>query len=295
VFEGLSVAMVTAFRNGHLDDGAVERLIDHLFDGGVDGIVPTGCTGEAATLSLAERETLVRACIRKKRPGTFIVAGTGTNVTSTTCDLTQRAEDWGVDGALVITPYYNKPTQAGLMRHYETLARATRLPIILYNVPGRTGVRLEPETIHRLAEIPNIVAIKEACGSVDMVSELCATTELCVLSGDDSLTLPMLAVGARGVVSVLGNLYPAVLARMLHAFRRGQTEEARRIHLGLFPLFKGLFLESNPGPVKHLLARKGMISEEFRLPLVPVCEATAVALERIDAGLQELLAGVRAS
>jgi 4-hydroxy-tetrahydrodipicolinate synthase len=281
MFEGLSVAMATPFRDGDLDKPATDRLIDHLIAGGVQGLVPAGCTGEAASLDVAEREWLVRRCVARKTPGTFVLAGTGTNITRTTCDLTRRAEDWGADGALVITPYYNKPTQAGLLRHYEEVARASRLPIVLYNVPGRTSVKLEPETIRRLAEIPSIVAVKEACGSLDQVSELCATSEITVLSGDDSLTLPMLAAGAKGVVSVLGNVYPAPLRRMLEAFSSGDVALARRIHLGLFPLFKGLFLESNPGPLKRALAVRGMIAEEFRLPLVPVAEKTAVELGRI--------------
>jgi 4-hydroxy-tetrahydrodipicolinate synthase len=282
MFEGLSVALVTPFRDGRVDEPALERLIERLLDGGVQGLVPAGCTGEAAALDLGERETLVRACVRRRRPGTLVVAGTGTNVTRTTIEATRRAEEWGVDGALVITPYYNKPTQGGLLRHYEEVARATRLPLMLYNVPGRTGVRLEPETIRRLAEIPTIVAVKEACGSVDQVSELCAAGGITVLSGDDSLTLPMLAVGAAGVVSVLGNLFPRALRQMLEAHAGGDVAAAARIHLGLFPMMKGLFLESNPGPIKHLMARRGWIAEELRLPLIPVTERTATELARID-------------
>jgi 4-hydroxy-tetrahydrodipicolinate synthase len=290
MFEGLSVAMATPFREGKLDESAVDRLIDHLVAGGVHGLVPAGCTGEAASLDLAEREWLVRRCVARKGPGTFVLAGTGTNITRSTCDLTRRAEDWGADGALVITPYYNKPTQAGLIRHYEEVSRASRLPIVLYNVPGRTCVKLEPETIRRLSEIPGIVAVKEACGSVDQVSELCATSKITVLSGDDSLTLPMLAVGARGVVSVLGNIYPGVLRRMLDAFSAGDTELARKIHLGLFPIVKGLFLETNPGPLKRALAVRGLIAEEFRLPLVPVGEKTAAELDRILAETDRFIA-----
>lgn len=282
MFEGLSVALVTPFRDGRLDEPALERSIDRLLDGGVQGLVPAGCTGEAAALDPSEREALVRACVHRKRAGTFVIAGTGTNITRTTVDLTRRAEEWGADGALVITPYYNKPTQGGLLRHYEEVARATRLPLMLYNVPGRTGVRLEPETIRRLSEIPGIVAVKEACGSVDQVSELCAAGGITVLSGDDSLTLPMLAVGAAGVVSVLGNLFPRALRGMLDAHARGDVARAARIHLALFPMMRGLFLESNPGPVKHLMARRGWIAEEFRLPLVPVTERTAAELRRID-------------
>jgi 4-hydroxy-tetrahydrodipicolinate synthase len=283
MFEGLSVALITPFRDGKLDLPAFEAMVDRLLDGGVQGLVPAGCTGEAAALESAEREALVKTCVRRKRPGSFVLAGTGTNVTRTTIDLTRRAEEWGADGALVITPYYNKPTQSGLLRHYEEVARATRLPLMLYNVPGRTGVRLEPETIRRLSEIPNIVAVKEACGSLDQVSELCASGTITVLSGDDSLTLPMLSVGAAGVVSVLGNLHPRPLAAMLEAQARGEPSRAARLHLGLFPLMKGLFLETNPGPVKHLLARRGWIAEDLRLPLVPVGERTAAELARVDA------------
>lgn len=290
MFEGLSVAMVTPFRGGRVDSDAVDRLIAHLNDGGVDGFVPAGCTGEAATLDLQEREWLVRRCVERRRPGAFVLAGTGTNVTRTTCDLSKRAEDWGADGCLVITPYYNKPTQAGLIRHYEEVARATALPIVLYNVPGRTGVKIEPETIRRLAEIPSIVGVKEACGSLDQVSEICATAKITVLSGDDSLTLPMLSVGARGVVSVLGNLHPAPLSRLLGHFGRGETEEARAIHLALFPLIKALFSETNPGPIKRALFRRGMINEEYRLPLVPVTEKTAADLDRVIASTELALA-----
>lgn len=292
MFEGLSVALVTPFRDGRLDEAAVERLLEHLLSGGVRGLVPAGCTGEAATLELAEREWLVRTCVKAKRPGSFVLAGCGTNVTRTTCDLMRRAEEWGADGALVITPYYNKPTQAGLLRHYEEVARASALPIVLYNVPGRTGVKLEPDTIGRLADIPNIVGIKEACGSLDQVSELCAAARLTVLSGDDSLTLPMLAVGAKGVVSVAGNLFPSALAQMLEAHDRGDTKVAARIHLGLFPLFKGLFLETNPGPIKHTLARRGIIREEFRLPLVPVSEKTAAECDRLVRVTETFLRGL---
>ncbi|MBM3286074.1 MAG: 4-hydroxy-tetrahydrodipicolinate synthase [Candidatus Eisenbacteria bacterium] len=292
MFEGLTTALVTPFADGRLDEGAAERILEHLVAGGVRGLVPAGCTGEAATLDLAEREWLIRACVAARSAGGFVLAGCGTNVTRTTCDLVKRAEQWGADGALVITPYYNKPTQEGLFRHYEEVARASSLPIVLYNVPGRTGVKLEPATVLRLGEIPGIVAIKEACGSLDQVSELCASGSMTVLSGDDSLTLPMLAVGAAGVVSVAANLFPAAIARMLEAHRRGDEAQARRIHLALFPLFKGLFIETNPGPIKHLLARRGLIREELRLPLVPVSAATAAECDRIAEESERRLGGI---
>lgn len=290
MFEGLSVALATPFRDGKVDDEAWTRLIGHLLDGGVQGLVPVGCTGEAAVLDMNEREALVRACVRARRPGTFVLAGTGTNSTRSTCELTKRAEDWGADGALVITPYYNKPTQAGMLRHYEEVARASALPIVLYNVPGRTGVRLEPDTIRRLAEIPRIVAVKEACGSLDQVSEICATSRTTVLSGDDSLTLPMLAVGATGVISVLGNLYPRAVAGMLRAHADGEIQRAAAIHRGLFPMMKALFVETNPGPVKHVLAKLGMMQEELRLPLVPVGATAAGHLDAVQKSVEGFLA-----
>ncbi|MBD3161616.1 MAG: 4-hydroxy-tetrahydrodipicolinate synthase [Candidatus Eisenbacteria bacterium] len=292
MFDGISVAMATPFRDGKLDEEGIERLLAHLHEGRVDGVVPAGCTGEAATLTLAERETLVRACVRSRRPGSFVLAGAGTNATETTKQLVERAAEWGADGVLLITPYYNKPTQSGLLAHFREIAKRTSLPIMLYNVPGRTGVRLEPETIARLGEVENIVAVKEACGSLDQVSELCRTTSLSILSGDDSLTLPMLAVGATGVVSVAGNLHPRALGEMIRAHTAGRVDRAREIHQRLLPLFKGLFLESNPGPVKNLLARRGLIADALRLPLVPVEPETADRLakvaEEVERSLGEL-------
>jgi 4-hydroxy-tetrahydrodipicolinate synthase len=285
MFEGFTVAMVTPFREGRVDWDAADRLLDHLLRGGVDGVVPAGSTGEGATITLEERRQLFRLTRRRCGTKAFVLAGTGTNDTASTIALTQAAKDDGADGALVVTPYYNKPTPAGLMAHFRRVAEEGGLPLCLYNVPGRTGVSLTPETARRLSEIPGIVALKEASASLDQVSEICRNTTLTVLSGDDTLTLPMLAVGARGVISVVGNVVPAPMNTMIRAFEKGDTAEARRLHQALFPLGRVLFVESNPGPVKHALARMGLICEELRLPLVPVTPESA---RNIDAVLESL-------
>lgn len=290
-FAGLSVAMVTPFRDGAVDWEAVDRLLDHLVEGGVDGVVPAGTTGEGATLDTSEKEELFRRCVARTRGRAFVLAGTGSNDTRATIANTELAERCGADGALVVTPYYNKPTQAGLVAHYRAVADATSLPLVLYNVPGRTSVKMEVATIRTLAAHPRIVGIKEACGSLDMVTEIVRDTDLTVLSGDDSLTLPMLAVGAVGVVSVLGNVVPAPLAAMLRAFADGRLDEARRLHLALFELARTLFLETNPGPAKRALATLGLIREELRLPLVPVLAATAAAVDRELGRLGEMTGG----
>jgi 4-hydroxy-tetrahydrodipicolinate synthase len=292
MFEGLSVAMVTPFRGGSVDWDAVDRLLDHLLDGGVDGIVPAGTTGESPTLTPEERSRLFSRVVERARGRAFVLAGTGSNHTAGVIETTRLARELGADGALVVTPYYNKPTQAGLIAHYERIAEECDLPIVLYNVPSRTGVSLSVETIRTLSRHPRIVAIKEACGSLDQVSQVCRDTDLTVLSGDDSLTLPKLAVGAKGVISVLGNLFPAAVQKMLQAFGRGDTAEARRIHLATFGLTRSLFLESNPGPVKHALARLGLIEETLRLPLVPVARETARV---IDGELEKIPPDLRAA
>ncbi len=281
MFEGLTVAMVTPFRGGQVDWDAVDRVVDHLLDGGVDGIVPGGTTGEGPTLGSDDRRELFRRVRQRCGRRAFVLAGTGTNSTEATIAQTRVAREEGADGALVVTPYYNKPTQAGLCAHFLKVAEEVDLPICLYNVPGRSGVSMTPDTIRRVAENPRIVAIKEASGSLDQVTEICRETRLTVLSGDDSLTLPMLAVGASGVVSVVGNVAPAPLKRMVVAFREGRADEALRLHRALYPLARVLFVESNPGPVKHALARLGLVSEEYRLPLVAVSEDSARKIDQV--------------
>jgi 4-hydroxy-tetrahydrodipicolinate synthase len=285
MFEGLTVAMVTPFRGGEIDWEAVDRLVERIVTGGAGGIVPAGSTGESPALSAEERRRLFRRVRERARGRAFVLAGAGTNSTEGTLAQVRMAKEEGADGALVVTPYYNKPTQAGLYAHFRRVAEEGGLPVCLYNVPGRTGVSLAPETARRLADVPGVVAIKEASGSLDAVSEICRDTRLTVLSGDDSLTLPMLAVGAQGVISVAGNLVPRPLREMISAFAAGETQKARDLHRGLFDLFRALFIESNPGPVKRALARAGLIAEELRLPLVPVSEESARRIDQVTAAL----------
>jgi 4-hydroxy-tetrahydrodipicolinate synthase len=287
MFEGTHVAMVTDFKDGRLNTTGFQRLASALIAGGVNGLVPAGCTGEAATLTLDERISVIKAALsaRGDNGNVSVIPGTGTNSTATTIELSKAAEALGVDAVMLITPYYNKPTQAGLMKHYETVARAVSLPIVLYNVPGRTGVNMLPETVAELAEIDNIVAVKEASGSIDQVSRIRAATDITILSGDDSLTLPMMAVGAKGVVSVAGNVAPGHVAGMVRAFLEGKPDEARDIHLRLLPLFHVLFVETNPGPVKAAVQMQGLGTGELRLPLVPVSEESRA---KVGAVLRQL-------
>jgi 4-hydroxy-tetrahydrodipicolinate synthase len=287
MFEGCYVAMVTDFKNGQVNTDGAKALVRRLIEGGVSGLVPAGCTGEAATLSPRERLDLLKAVMdeRGSNKGVKVVPGTGTNSTASTIELTKMAEDAGADGALIITPYYNKPTQAGLIKHYEAVANKVKLPIMLYNVPGRTGVNMLPETVAEVAKIDNIVAVKEASGSLDQVSRIASISDIEILSGDDSLTLPMLAVGATGVVSVVANIVADTLTAMVRLFRDGELREAREIHLRLLPLFHVLFIETNPGPVKAALEMLGRGTGELRLPLVPVTEPTRRKVRQV---LQDL-------
>lgn len=281
MFEGLSVALVTPFRNGAVDFEGFSKIIHRLLDGGVDGLVVAGCTGEAATLRPEERDDLIRTALDLAKGRAFVVAGTGSNDTGMSVDLTKRAERLGVDGAMLITPYYNKPGPEGMYRHYCAVAESTNLPIILYNVPSRTGVLLRPETVARLSKISNIVAVKEAAGSLDQVSQILSMCDITVLSGDDSLTLPMLSVGAKGVVSVAGHLVPGDLKAMLLAHEKGEVGRASEIHLKLWPVFKALFVETNPTPVKKALKVLGLCSDEVRLPLSPASDATEEVLRGV--------------
>lgn len=278
MFEGLSVALVTPFKDGALDEAAVERLVDHVVTGGTDVLVVAGSTGEAVTLTREERRRLYLVVQRANGGRARLVAGTGTNVTRDSIELTAEARTLGYDGAMLVVPYYNKPTPAGQVAHFTAIAQAVDIPLILYNVPGRTGTNMTPDTVARLAEVPNIVALKEASGSLDQVSAIRARTDLTILSGDDSLTLPMLAIGASGVVSVLGNVAPRPLKNLLEAFSEGRLVDAERLHKQLTPLMRALFLESNPAPVKRLLSDMGLMANELRLPLVPVEATTANAV-----------------
>ena len=278
MFDGLTVAMVTPFRGGTLDLEATERLIVFLITGGVEGLVISGSTGEAATCTLDERRALWRFAKERVRGRVPLVAGTGTNNTTESVALTRMAEELGLDGAMIVTPYYNKPTPKGQIAHFMAVAKSTRLPLILYNVPGRTATNTLPETLEQLQELSNVVAVKEASGSLDQASAVRARCRFTLLSGDDSLTLPMMAVGAAGVISVAGNVAPREMRALCDHARSGRTAEAEASHRALLPLFKALFLESNPGPVKFLLAAMRLIENELRLPLVPVEPATGRAI-----------------
>jgi 4-hydroxy-tetrahydrodipicolinate synthase len=278
MFEGLTVAMVTPFRGGEVDLDGAARLIEFMLEGGVEGLVVSGSTGEAATCSVDERRTLWRHVKERVRGRVPVIAGTGTNSTAESVTLTRMAEDVGLDGVMVVTPYYNKPTAKGQIAHFSTVARSTKLPVILYNVPSRTGTNTLPEVFQKLEEIPNITAIKEASGVVDQTSALKARTSYTLLSGDDSLTVPLIAVGAEGVVSVVGNAAPRKMRELCDHARSGRRDAAETSHRRLLPLFRALFIESNPGPVKYLLSAMGLIENELRLPLVPVEPATEKAI-----------------
>lgn len=273
MFKGSYVALVTPFTdNLEVDYDAYGRLIDYQIEQGTDGLVPCGCTGEAATLSHVEQKECIRFTVERVAGRVPVVAGTGSNNTSEALALTKFAAEAGCDGALLITPYYNKPTPAGQIAHYTAIAQSVNIPIMLYNVPGRTGIKMEPPTIAALSQIPGIVAIKEACGSVDQVTQILSLCGITVLSGDDSLTLPMMAVGAKGVVSVAANVAPGDLAALCRYAEAGQYDLARKVHYKLARLFKDMFLETNPMPVKAALAKMGIIRNNLRLPLVPLNE-----------------------
>jgi 4-hydroxy-tetrahydrodipicolinate synthase len=275
MFTGTYTAIVTPFKNGRLDETAFERLIDGQVKGGVDGIAPAGTTGESATLTYEEHIAVIQSAVNFARGLIKVMAGTGGNSTAEAIYLTRAAEEAGADASLQVSPYYNKPTQEGLYQHFRAIARNTKLPIVLYSVPSRTAVEIGVQTVKRLAQdCKNIVAIKESGGSCDRVSQLRAALgpKFCILSGDDSLTLPFMSVGAQGVVSVASNVIPREVSQMVKLFLAGNAAGARRLHEKYYPLFKDLFIETNPGPVKGALAMMGQISEDYRLPLVPMAK-----------------------
>ena len=273
MFTGTYTAIVTPFRNGKIDETALKRLILKQVRAGVDGIVPVGTTGESPTVDYDEHIHIIALSAKSAAGRIKVLAGTGGNSTSEAIHLTQRAEKAGADGSLQVAPYYNKPTQEGLFQHFRAIADATKLPLVLYSIPGRCGVEIGVDTVRRLTHAcRNIVGIKEAGGDANRVSGLRAATGsgFTILSGDDSLTLPFLAVGAKGVISVATNLIPREVARMVRAFLAGRLAEAQKLHARYYPLFKDLFIETNPVPVKAALALQGKIEEELRLPLVPL-------------------------
>jgi len=273
MFSGTYTAIVTPFKNGKIDETALEKLVKAQIRGGVDGIVPVGTTGESPTVSYEEHIKIVGLSVKFAAGKIKVLAGTGANSTNEAIYLTKGAEEAGADGSLQVAPYYNKPTQEGLFQHFHAVARATKLPIVLYSVPGRCGVEIGVETVNRLAhDSVNIVGIKEAGGSADRVSQLRAALgpKFTILSGDDSLTLPFMSVGAHGVISVASNIIPREVSHMVKAFAMGKLDVAQKLHHKFYPVFKDLFVETNPIPVKAALAMMGLIQEEYRLPLVPM-------------------------
>jgi len=273
MFTGTYTAIVTPFKNGQVDEPAFRDLIQFQIDNGVNGIVPAGTTGEAATLDFDEHWRVIEIAVQEARGRCQIIAGTGSNSTQEAVELTQKAEELGVDGALLASPYYNKPTQEGVYRHYKKIAESTSLKLMLYNVPSRTAGEIGVETCARLAaDFENIVSLKEAGGSAERVSALkkILPAEFTILSGDDGLTLPFMAVGAVGVVSVASNVIPKQITDLVNCFAAGRAADALKVHLRHFQLFKDLFIESNPIPVKTALYLMGRIQNEFRLPLCEI-------------------------
>ena len=283
MFEGSFVAIVTPFKNGKVDAKALKDLIEFHIENGTNGIVPCGTTGESATLSHHEHEEVIRIAVETCRGRVPVLAGTGSNATHEAIELTLSAQKLGADGALLITPYYNKPTQQGLYQHFAAVAKETRLPIILYNVPSRTSINMLPETVARLSKIENIVGIKEASGNLVQVSEIIQScgTDFEVISGEDALTWPILALGGKGVISVTANLVPEKLSKLCKAALKGDMAIARSLHYELLKLNDVMFIETNPIPVKAALVIMGRIDNEFRAPLCAPSENNLAALQSV--------------
>lgn len=273
-------AIVTPFLNNQIDLQALERLVNFQIENGTSALVPCGTTGESATLSHAEHYQMIEQTIHFANGRVPVIAGTGSNSTSEAISLTREAKKWGADAALLITPYYNRPTQDGLYAHYMAVADAVDIPQILYNVPARTAVSIRPETVARLAEHPNIIAIKEASGDLDYVSRLRGMTDIQILSGNDNLNLSFMGLGASGSISVLANVVPGMCAEMMSAVSRDDWDSARAVHYKTFGLIEALFVETNPIPVKAALHLMGMISDEIRLPMTRLSEQHLPRLKR---------------
>lgn len=288
MFKGAFTAIVTPFdKNYQVDETKFRELIDFQISNGINGLVPCGCTGEAATLTHQEQKKLIKITVEAVNKRVPVIAGTGSNSTEETLDLTTYAEKVGADGALIITPYYNKPTPKGQILHYERVAKEVNIPIILYNVPSRTGISLSPEVVAKLNEIDNIVAIKEASGSLKQVNKILSLCDITVLSGDDFLSLPMLSVGAKGVISVAANIVPEEVSTLINSYLEGDIEKAKEIHFKLYPVFEGMFIETNPICVKTAMKLMNMLNGILRMPLCSMQEENEEKLKQIliDAGL----------
>ncbi len=281
IYRGSIVALVTPFRGGGVDYKALDGLVDWHLASGTHGIIPLGTTGESPTVDDAERTKILKTVIGRAKGKTAVIAGTGTNDTRKSVAYTKEAKDLGADGALIVTPYYNKPTQEGIYRHVEAIAKAADLPLCLYNIPYRSGVPIEPATAARCAKLPQVVAIKEASGALEYTLQLRQLCDLVVLSGEDSLTFPLMAVGAKGIISVAANVVPKEMADLCNRALAGDWNTARELHAGLFSLMKAMFLETNPIPVKTALKLMGKIDGELRLPLCPMSEANEAKLREV--------------
>jgi len=283
MFTGSCVALVTPFKNGKVDYETLKKLVEFHLKNGTSALVPCGTTGESTTLTYEEHEEVVRFVVEVTKKRIPVIAGAGSNSTQETIDLTRSAKKDGADAVLLVVPYYNKPTQKGLYEHFRKVAEEVNIPIILYNIPGRTGVNMLPETVAKLAkDCKNIVGIKEASGNLDQVSEIVGTCpkDFTVLSGDDALTLPMLALGGKGIISVIANLVPQDMAEMCNAWFKGQAERAKQLHHKMFPLIKALFIETNPIPIKTAMGLVGLCSPELRLPLTSMEEKNLEKLKK---------------
>ena len=291
MFSGAFTALVTPFRNGEVDVEALENLVEFQIGQGIHGLVPCGTTGETPSMSEAEDRLVIGTVVRVANGRVPVIAGTGSNSTDMAIKYTRMAEEEGADGSLQVAPYYTKPTQEGLYRHFAAIAESTSLPLVLYNIPGRTSVTVSAETTARLAEIPNIVGTKEATHSMDMASDI---RRLCgedfdILSGDDSLTLPLMSLGGRGVISVAANVAPAVVSDMVNALLEGDSVRGRELHYDLLPLCRALFIETNPIPVKTAASILGLCSDEMRLPMIPLAGENLDALRRVMEETNHLL------
>ena len=286
MFSGAMTALVTPFREGRLDEARLKEQVEHQIKGGIDGLVPVGTTGESPTVDFEEHARVIELTVEFARGRVPVIAGTGANATSEAVELHQIAKKAGCQGCLSVNPYYNKPTQEGLYRHFMTLADRVDLPIVLYNIPGRTGITMSPQTVAKLNAHKNIVAIKEATGSLDMATEILSLCDITLVSGDDSLTLPLMSVGGKGVISVASNVIPAEIKKLVKLAADGTYAEAAKQHIRLFPFIKSLFLDGNPAGIKHAMSLANMDSGELRLPLWEASESTK---QTIAAELKKLM------
>ena len=291
MFSGTFTALITPFKNGEVDVEALEGLVEFQIEHGVGGLVPCGTTGETPALGEEEDRVVVETVVRVAAGRVPVIAGTGSNSTDMAIKYTKMAQEVGADGSLQVAPYYNKPTQEGLFRHFATIAENTDLPLILYNIPGRTSVTISAETMARLAEIPNVVGVKDSTLSMNMISDIksgCGE-EFDILSGDDPMTLPLIALGGVGVISVASNVAPGAVSDMVRALLEGDWERGRELHYELLPLFRALFVETNPIPVKTAASLLGLCSDEMRLPMIPLSGENLRTLQRVMEETSHLL------